>query len=195
MKLSDWAKSQGISYKTAWRWFDQGKLPVPAEQMPTGTILVKTEENHLDCVVYARVSSNDQKPDLDRQVARIVEAVTSRGLRVSKTVTEIGSGLNGHRPKLKRLLSDSSVKLIAIEHKDRLMRFGYEYIESALQSQGRGLIVIDNKELKDDLVEDMISVLTCFCARLYGRRSAKNKAKKALEVLKNESDTEPENLS
>ncbi len=137
MKLSDWAKLQGISYKTAWRWFDQGKLPVPAEQTLTGTILVKTEENNLDCVVYARVSSSDQKTNLDRQIARVVEAVTQQGLTVSKTVSEIGSGLNGHRPKLIRLLKDSSIKVIAIEHKDRLMRFGYEYVESALQSQGR----------------------------------------------------------
>ena len=190
MKLSDWAKLQGISYKTAWRWFDQGKLPVPAEQTLTGTILVKTEENNLDCVVYARVSSSDQKTDLDRQIARVVEAVTQQGLTVSKTVSEIGSGLNGHRPKLIRLLKDSSIKVIAIEHKDRLMRFGYEYVESALQSQGRSLIVVDGKELKDDLVEDMIAVLTSFCARLYGRRSAKNKAKKALEAIINEKDTQ-----
>ena len=166
-------------------------MPVPAEQTPTGTILVKTQENHLDCVVYARVSSNDQKPDLDRIVARIVEAVTLKGLRVSKTGAYFCSGLNGHRPKLKRLLSDSSVKIIAVEHKDRLRRFGYEYIESALQSQGRHLIVIDKSGIKNDLVEDMISVLTSFCARLYGRRAAKNKTKKALEVIKNGSDTQP----
>ncbi|HHB93227.1 MAG TPA: IS607 family transposase [Thioploca sp.] len=186
MKLSDWAKSQGISYKTAWRWFDQGKLPVPAEQTPTGTILVKTEEKNLDCVVYARVSSSDQEPDIDRQIARVIEAVTQQGFTVSKTVTEIGSALNGNRPKLIRLLRDSSIKVIAVEHKDRLMRFGYEYVESALHSQGRNLFVVDNKELKDDLLEDMISVLTSFCARLYGRRSAKNKAKKAIEAITND---------
>ncbi len=191
MKLSEWAKLQGISYKTAWRWFDEGKLPVPAEQMATGTILVKIEEKteNKDCVVYARVSSSDQKSDLDRQIARVIAIVTQQGFTVSKTVTEIGSGLNGHRPKLMRLLGNSSIKIIAVEHKDRLMRFGYEYVESALHSQGRRLIVIDNKELKDDLVEDMIAVLTSFCARLYGRRSAKNKAKKALEALKNDSNT------
>jgi len=94
--------------------------------------------------------------------------------------------LNGHRPKLMRLLNNSSIKIIAVEHKDRLMRFGYEYVEAALQSQGRCIMVIDNKELKDDLAEDMIAILTSFCARLYGRRSAKNKAKKALEALNND---------
>ncbi|GEM_PF-3132669 len=81
------------------------------------------EENKTNlCVVYARFSSSDQKSELDRQLATVVTAVTQQGFTVSKIVTEIGSGLNGHRPKLKRLLSDSSVKQIAIEHKDRLMR-------------------------------------------------------------------------
>jgi len=188
MKLSSWAKSQGISYKTAWRWFDEGKLPVPAEQTATGTILVKTSESKekSECVVYARVSSSDQKADLDRQIARVVDAVTNRGCSVSKIVTEIGSGLNGHRPKLMRLLNNSSNKIIAVEHKDRLMRFGYEYVEAALQSQGRSIMVIDKSGIKDDLVEDMIAILTSFCARLYGLRSAKNKAKKALEALNND---------
>jgi predicted site-specific integrase-resolvase len=61
-----------------------------------------------------------------------------------------------------------------------------KYVESALAAQGRRLVIADASELKDDLVQDMIEVLTSFCARLYGRRSAKNKAKKALEVIQNE---------
>lgn len=93
--------------------------------------------------------------------------------------------MNGHRPKLKKLLTNSSIKIILVEHRDRLMRFGAEYVEAALQAQGRRLIVADAAELKDDLVQDMIEVLTSFCARLYGRRSAKNRAKKALETIQN----------
>lgn len=65
-----------------------------------------------------------------------------------------------------------------------MVRFGYEYIESLMNSFGRRLIVVDEKEMTDDLVQDMIDVLTSFCARLYGRRSAKSKAKKAIEVIK-----------
>lgn len=109
------------------------------------------------------------------------------GLSVDLVVTEIGSGVNGHRPKLMKLLSNPKVKIIAVEHRDRLMRFGSEYVESALTAQGRQLFVADESELKDDLVQDMIDVLTSFCARLYGRRSAKNKIKKAVEVLTHES--------
>lgn len=86
-----------------------------------------------------------------------------------------------------KLLTNPTIKTIVVEHRDRLMRFGAEYVESALAAQGRKLIVADESELKDDLVQDMIEVLTSFCARLYGRRSAKNKAKKALESIQNES--------
>ena len=100
---------------------------------------------------------------------------------------EIGSALNGHRPKLKKLLSNSSVKIIIVEHPDRLMRFGVEYLEALLAAQGRRLVIMETDELKDDLVQDMIEVLTSFCARLYGRRSAKNRAKRAIDSIQNES--------
>ena len=83
MKLSEWAKLQGISYKTAWRWFKEGKLPVPVEQTATGTILVKLPDSNEGLVaVYARVSSADQKPDLDRQIARLSARVTALGFPV-----------------------------------------------------------------------------------------------------------------
>lgn len=187
MKLSTWAKKQGISYRTAWRWFKAGVLPIPAKQLPNGTIILsEADEQPSTVAVYARVSSSDQRRDLDRQVARLVSFANEKGLSVSKTVTEIGSGMNGHRSKLMKLLAEPSVAVILVEHRDRLMRFGAEYVESVLSSQNRKLLVVDPGELKDDLVQDMIEVLTSFCVRLYGRRSAKNKAKKALETLQSE---------
>jgi Predicted site-specific integrase-resolvase len=184
MKLSVWAKQQGISYKTAWRWWKEGKLPVVAEQMPTGTVLIKEPSAPAGSVgLYARVSSSDQKNDLEAQLGRLVAYANAQGWVIAKAVAEIGSGLNGHRPKLMKLLADPCVSAIVVEHRDRLMRFGAEYVESALAAQGRKLIVVDSSEVKDDLVQDMIEVLTSFCARLYGRRSAKNKAQKALEAI------------
>ena len=167
MKLSVWAKKQGISYRTAWRWFKAGTLPVCVKQLASGTIIISEPEPKPSGVaIYARVSSSDQKSDLDRQVARLVAFAHEKGLSVSKTMTEIGSGLNGHRPKLMKLLEDPSIGVVLVEHRDRLMRFGVEYVESALLSQGRKLLVADQEELKDDLVQDMIEVLTSFCARL-----------------------------
>ena len=145
MKLSDWAKKQGVSYRTAWRWFKAGSLPLQTEQMPSGTILLKEKLNESNCVaIYARVSSADQKCDLDRQVARLAMFANDQKWVISKIVTEIGSALNGHRPKLKKLLSDSSVNIIIVEHNDRLMRFGFEYVESALASENRKIVVVDS---------------------------------------------------
>lgn len=188
VKLADWARETGIDYKTAYRWFRAGILPLPSKQMPTGTILVfpQTPPSPASVVLYARVSSHDQKTDLDRQLARLVEHATRNGLVVKGTAAEIGSGLNGRRPKLLKLLKDPNVGGIVVEHRDRLMRFGAEYIESALAAHGRRLIVVDEAEMKDDLVQDMVDVLTSFCARLYGRPSAKNRAKKALEAAAHE---------
>ncbi|EGQ64367.1 transposon resolvase, partial [Acidithiobacillus sp. GGI-221] len=150
----------------------------------TGTILVDVPETPAGrTVVYARVSSHDQKSNLDGQVARCVAFANGRGFSVSETVTEVGSGMNGHRKKLLRLLGDRTVERIVVEHRDRLMRFGAEYVEAALAARGGTLLVVDESELKDDLVQDMISVLTSFCARLYGRRSAKHRAEKAIAVM------------
>ena len=188
MKLSTWAKKQGISYKTAWRLWSTGKLPLPAEQLATGTIIVKEPEASYEAgpssvVLYARVSSSDQKQDLDRQLSRLVEYTTSHGLQVKGAIKEIGSGLNGKRTKLLSILRDPNVRTIVVEHKDRLVRFGFEYMEALLTASGRRIIVVDESEMKEDLVQDMIDVLTSFCARLYGRRSAKNRAKKALKEI------------
>jgi len=162
-------------------------LPVPAEQTPTGTILVK-EKGELpgEIALYARVSSADQKSDLDGQISRLLTYANEQGWEVGKAVTEIGSGLNGRRPKLMKLLADPKVRVIVVEHRDRLMRFGFEYVESSLAAQGRRVVVMDQTEKKDDLEQDMIEVLTSFCTRLYGRRSAKNKAKKAMEAMARE---------
>lgn len=186
MKLSDWAKETGISYITAYRWWKQGVLPVRAEQVRgTGTIIVYPVKQLSDGVaLYARVSSGDQKNDLERQLGRLVIYAGEQKLSVIKSVSEIGSGLNGHRRKLIDILKDHSVGGIVVEHRDRLARFGSDYIESTLSASGRKLYVVDESEMKDDLVKDMIDVLTSFCARLYGRRSAKNRAIKAIEATK-----------
>lgn len=187
MKLSDWARSQGIDYKTALRWFHAGALPVPAYQNPkTGTIIVNPppDPSEQGVALYARVSSADQKADLERQLARLVKYATKEGLRVVEAVSEVGSALNGGRPKLLRLLRNPKIGAIVVEHRDRLVRFGSDYIEAALTASGRRVIVVDPTEMKDDLVQDMVDVLTSFCARLYGKRSAKNRALRAVEAIK-----------
>ena len=181
MKLSEWARINGVTERTAYRWFHAGTLPVPARQLPTGTILVDSKqasgkETEGSVTLYARVSSHDQKADLERQLGRLVAWAGLRELAVTQVVTEVGSGLNGTRPKLRRLLADPKVSTIVVEHRDRLARFGVEYLEASLSAAGRTLLVVEDGELEDDLVRDMTEVLTSFCARLYDRRSAKRRA-------------------
>jgi len=186
VNLREWALSQGIHPQTAYRWYRQGKLPVPAQKMGklilVGDLEATTPASPGRAVVYARVSSADQRADLDRQVARVVAWATEHGHSVDQVVTEVGSALNGHRRKFLALLRDRSIDTILVEHRDRFCRFGAEYVEAALEAQGRRLVVVDPAEVDDDLVRDATELLTSLCARLYGRRSAANRAKRAIEV-------------
>lgn len=183
MNLAEWAEKNGIARVTAYRWFHAGKLPVPARKIG-GLILVDLpdEEPAGRTVVYARVSSTDQKSDLDRQVARVTSWCVSQGIAVDDVVTEVGSALNGHRRKFSKLLADPEVARIVVEHRDRFCRFGSEYISAALSAQQRELVVVDPAEVDDDLVRDMTELLTSMCARLYGRRAAHNRARRAVEA-------------
>lgn len=186
MNLSEWAETQGINKVTAYRWFKDGKLPVSARKIG-GLILVEPNgatapTGPHKTVIYARVSSSDQQADLERQVARIATWATGQGMSVDQVVTEVGSALNGHRRKFLALLKDRSVTRIVVEHRDRFARFATEYIEAALSAQGRELVVVDTAEVDDDLVRDMTEILTSFCARLYGRRSAANRARAAMSA-------------
>jgi len=193
MKLSEWAAQQGVHYQTAWRWWKRGTLPVPARQLASGTILVEVPRSPAGAagrtVVYARVSSHDQRADLDRQVSRVMGWAGERQLAVDQIVTEVGSGLDGRRPKLARLLADAQVGTIVVEHRDRLARFGVQHLQAALAAQDRRVLIANDAEASDaeatdDLVRDMIEVLTRFCARLYGRRGARNRALRALTAAK-----------
>jgi predicted site-specific integrase-resolvase len=134
-------------------------------------------------VVYARVSSADQRADLDRQVARVTGWVTGQGLTVGRVVTEVGSALNGKRKKFLALLADPMVMTVVVEHRDRFARFGAEYVEAALAAQGRKLLVVDPTDVDDDLVRDVTEILTSLCARRYGRRAAANRAKRAVDAI------------
>jgi putative resolvase len=130
--------------------------------------------------LYARVSSHDQKADLGRQIARLTAWAEQVGLPVVRVEAEVGSGMNGARAKARRLVTDPAATVVVVEHRDRLGRMNTELAEAALSAHGRRLAVLDEGEVTDDLVRDVIEVLTLFCARLYGRRSARNRALKAV---------------
>ena len=178
MKLSVWAKKNGISYKTAHRLFRAGELPVPVTQLATGTILVHEEQEELPtkAVLYARVSSHDQKADLERQMDRLRSFASQRGLVIQQEIKEIASGLNSNRKKLNKILKDRSISPIVVEHRDSLARFGVNMLEASLEASNRSILVMNETEHKDDLVQDFIDVVTSMCARIYGKRSATNRA-------------------
>ncbi|GHJ17876.1 IS607 family transposase [Micromonospora sp. AKA38] len=190
VNLKEWAAATGISYATARRRYESGTLPVPTYRLGrlimVGEPLTPTTVTSGQVVVYACVSSADQKPDLDRQIARVATWATSQRLPVDRVVTEVGSALNGHRKKFLALLRDPEVATIVVEHRDRFVRFGAEYVEAALAAQGRRLLVVDPAEVDDDLVRDVTETLTSLCARLYGRRAAADRARRAVEAATEE---------
>lgn len=187
MKLSNWAKQQGISYKTAYNWFRSGKMPCRTEQLPTGTILVYPNTNdkstNTNVVIYTRVSTYERKDCLIGQAERCSQFARGRGLEINKIVKEIASGMNDKRPKLMKILESKPTHLI-VEHKDRLTRFGFNYIEVLLKNQGCEVIVLNrDAEDENDLMKDLVAIITSFCCRLYGLRRGQNKSNKIKDQL------------
>lgn len=187
MKLSDYAKQQGVRYETAWRWFRDGKIQ--GRRVGEHTILIDEPARTANpvkatTVVYTRVSSAENKANLDTQAERLVAYCAARGYQVSRVVKEIGSGINDNRPKFLALLADPRVGRIVIEHKDRGTRFGFRYIETLLSASGREIEVVNQAENStEDLLFDLTSIIYSFCARLYGQRRAKRKIERIVQEL------------
>jgi putative resolvase len=192
MKLSDYAKQQGVRYETAWRWFRDGKIQ--GRRVGAHTILIDEpvaapKVSDQATAIYTRVSSAENESDLDRQAERLVAYCTIRGYRVSKVVKEIGSGVNDNRPKFLALLADPGVGRIVIEHQDRGTRFGFRYIETLLKAYGREIEVVNQAENStEDLLADLTSIVSSFCLRLYGQRRAKRKTEIILQELEKDAD-------
>ncbi len=175
MKLSQYAKQQGISYRTALRWFRSGTIQ--GYQAPSGTIIVIERERAnaaQKVAIYARVSSAEHKANLERQAERLSQYCEVKGYQVSQVVKEIASGVNDSRPKLLSLLRDTSITLLVVEHRDRLTRFGFHYIETLLETQGRKIEVVNATENnKEDLIADLVAIV--YCKRYHKSGSSLNK--------------------
>lgn len=187
MKLRIFAQQAGVRYETAWRWFKAGKIK--GRQLESGTIIVTEELEQRPpperiVVVYARVSANENRPNLDTQADRLSAYCAAKGWKINRVVKEVGSGINDGRKKLLALLADPTVTIIVVEHKDRLTRFGFKYIETLLAMQGRSIEVVNiTQNPIEDLVADMVSILYSFSARLYGQRRAKRKTEQIVKEL------------
>jgi putative resolvase len=192
MKLSQYARKVGVTYRTAFRWWQNGQIK--GYQLPSGTIVV-TEAEELKTLqpglvaIYARVSSHEHRANLERQAERLEAYCAARGYQVSKVVKEIGSGVNDNRAKFLALLEDQSMTTIVVEHKDRATRFGFRYLDTLLRGQGRTLEVVNLAENKrEDLLADLVSIVSSFAARLYGQRRAKRKTEAIVKQLQEADD-------
>jgi predicted site-specific integrase-resolvase len=192
-KLSWYAKENGLTYRTAYNHFKKGLIE-GAYQLPTGTVVIpdkytinKDENEYI--VTYARVSSSENKSNLISQSQRLIDFCNAKGWKTNENICEVGSGLNDNRNKLIRVLDEGRATKIVIEHKDRLTRFGFNYIKLLCKHIGCELVVVNNvKDDKEDLIQDFVSVITSFCARIYGQRRSKRNTEKLIKELSENTD-------
>ena len=182
-KPKEFAKLLNVSVRCLQRWDISGKLP--AFRSPTNRRFY-THQQYVDymgintknenkTVIYARVSSRNQKDDLDNQVEFLKAFANARGIIVDEIITDIASGLNFNRKNWNKLINDcqdNKVKTIIIAHKDRFVRFGFDWFYNFLKECGVEIIIVNNDKLspQEELVQDLISIIHVFSCRIYGLR-------------------------
>ena len=178
IKISEYAERMSLHIRTAYRYFHLGKIEGFQDE-ETKTIFIKNpfsekklfeNSNKKRAVLYARVSSSENRANLETQMERLKNYASAKGYRITGEVKEVGSGLNDKRKKLNSILENrENYDFIIVEHKDRLTRFGFNYLEAFMNSHKKGIEVInDVSDNKEDLIQDFISIITSFCARIYG---------------------------
>ena len=184
MRLTDWGRLYGLNRISTWRMCNEGRLPSDLKVEKVGDILyvIVPEYKRLLTVGYARVSSSGRKHLLEGQPSRLWKYAGENGIAMDRVVEEVASGLNDRRKKLLSLLSDPDVGWLVVEHRDRLARFGVGMVDAMLRARDGGLVVVDESEVDDDLVRDMTEIMTSFCARLCGGRSARKRGRRVLEA-------------
>lgn len=206
-KPQEFAEMIGVSVKTLQRWDKEGKLK--AYRTPTDRRYY-THKQYVDymgesnskngkTVIYTRVSTSSQKDDLNNQVEFLKQFANARGIIVDEIFEDIGSGLNYNRKKWNKLIEDCMlglIKTIIVAHKDRFIRFGYDWFERFLKSNGVEIIVVNNEKAspEQELVNDLISIIHVFSCRIYGLRKYKKQIEGDEDIAKelqnrNKSDT------
>lgn len=192
MKLSQYAKLLGLNYRTVWNHYKAGLIP-NAYELPTGAIIVpndiisqnSTQNNNKKVCIYARVSSSQNKNNLDSQAKRLEEYCNAKGWQIVRIIKEIGSGLNDNRKQLASLISKlKEYDYVVVEHKDRLTRNGFNYFNLFAPNKFHVVNTTNNDE--ENLLEDLVSIITSYCARLYGKRKGKRKTEKLILELKHD---------
>lgn len=196
MKLSEVANKLGITKRTLYNWkrkniisfIKKNKLNYISydDYCQLANIQHKNEEK---IVIYARVSSSENKSNLDSQAERLTSYCIAKGYKIHKIIKEIGSGINDNRQKLIDLLTKDDFTKIVIEHKDRLTRVGFNYIKVLLENKNKNIEIvneIDNN--KEDLIQDFVSIITSYCAKIYGRRRSSRKTEQLIKKLEEDNN-------
>ena len=187
LKPSEYAKLYSLHYRTVVYYFKKGKIE-GYQDRETNTIFLKNplyrDENNRDydkVFLYARVSSSTNKKSLDGQIERMRSYASAKGWQIVGEEKEIASGLNENRRKLNKILEQSDWDILLVEHKDRLTRFGFEYIKKLLDERKQKIEVINNTENKNgEIINDFVSIITSFCTKIY----ASNRKEKTKRIIK-----------
>jgi putative resolvase len=191
IKVSKLAKALGVTVRTLYNWKEQGKLEYVVQnkmnyvtQETYNNMLGIKHNDEAKVVVYCRVSSTSNKSNLTTQRERLLNYCNARGYQVYKVIEEIGSGINDKRPKFSKLLESGDFTKIVVEHKDRLTRFGFNYIDTLLKTVGKDIEVVNNVNTdEEDVIQDFVSIITLYCAKIYGKRRCKRKTEKLIKEL------------
>lgn len=209
------SKILGVSKVTLRRWDQEGRLvPIKTEgghrrydisKIRPETVHKYDFKDNRKTIAYARVSSHDQKSDLERQ-KQVLELFCSKNGWTFDIIADLGSGMNYHKKGLKKLLNsilDDDVGRLVLTHKDRLLRFGAELVFAICEAKGVEVVIINKGEdttFEEDLATDVLEIITVFSARLYGARSKKNKklldgVAKVVEEVSNDTGTQDKDIS
>lgn len=196
-KPQEFAEMIGVSVKTLQRWDNEGKLK--AYRTPTNRryythsqyigYMGESNTKNGKSVIYARVSSVNQKDDLKNQINFLKQYANAKGIIIDEIYEDIGSGLNYNRKKWNEIIDNSikgEIKVIIIAYKDRFIRFGYDWFEKFLKSNGTEIIVVNNESVspEQELVNDLISIIHVFSCRIYGLRKYKKQIKEDEDIAK-----------
>ena len=192
IKPSEYANMMSLSKKTVYVHFHNGQIP-GYQDKNTGTIYLENPEFNQDnnrdndltkVVLYARTSSLQNKQLINDQLYRLREYATSKGYTIVREIKEFGSSLNDNRKQLNSLFNDNTFDIIIVENKDRLTRFGFNYLEHLFNNNNQKIEMINHVDnVDEDIIDDFMSIITSFCARIYGKRQSKRKSTKMIGEL------------
>lgn len=197
LKPKEVARMLNVTVKTLQNWDKENKLVAFRSQVSNRRYYTEEQvnqflgkKNRLDnkVVIYTRVSTHSQKPDMENQIEFLRQYANAKGYIISEIITDIGSGLNYSRKKWNQLLQDvmdKKISKIIVSHKDRFIRFGYDWFESLCKKFGCEIEVVNNEKTspEQEVVDDLISIIHCFSCRVYGLRKYKTEITKERKAL------------